>query len=135
MIQLNPKSTCTKCKRFINLSLPYCPYCGTENKKTVPKPKKESDKSARPSADANTQDKRSKIQWSDETSHSTVDYASMYDAAGTYNPNYDVYYNDTLPQIADEIDSLLAGKEKIVLKAVFSLTSIAAIIAYLILTL
>ena len=59
----------------------------------------------------------------------------MYDAAGTYNPNYDGYYNDTLPQIADEIDSLLAGKEKTVLKAVFSLTSIAAIIAYLILTL
>ena len=134
MIQSTPKSTCAKCKRFINLSLQYCPYCGTENRKSALKPEKISDSASQPIANTSAPNKHAKIQWSDEVSPDTPDYAAMYDESGTYNPNYDGYYNDTLPKIADEIDSLLAGKEKTILKAVFSLDAIAAIIVYLILT-
>lgn len=79
--------------------------------------------------------RRSKINWTDEKPKPEPDYSKMYDQKNNYNANFDGYYNDTLPKIADEIDSLLAGKEKAILKIVFSIAAIFAIIVYLILTL
>ena len=78
--------------------------------------------------------KRKKINWTDEERKEEPDYSKMYDENGRYNANFDGYYNDTLPKIANEIDHVLAGREKAILKAIFTIVAIIAIILYLILT-
>ncbi|MEE1256252.1 MAG: hypothetical protein UHN47_07040 [Lachnospiraceae bacterium] len=78
--------------------------------------------------------KRKKIPWTDEEVKEEPDYSKMYDDSGRYNANFDGYYNDTLPKIAHEIDHVLIGREKSVLKVIFVIVAIIAIILYLILT-
>ena len=78
--------------------------------------------------------KRKKIPWTDEEKKEEPDYSKMYDEKGRYNANFDGYYNDTLPKIANEIDHVLAGREKAVLKVIFGIVAIIAIILYLVLT-
>lgn len=78
--------------------------------------------------------KRKKILWTDEEVKEEPDYSKMYDDNGRYNANFDGYYNDTLPKIAHEIDHVLKGREKSVLKVIFAIVAIIAIILYLILT-
>lgn len=75
------------------------------------------------------------INWSDEKVKATPDYTKMYDKNGNYNANFDGYYDDTLPRIQNEIDNLLKGKEKTILKIVCSVVGVIAVIIYLILTL
>lgn len=74
------------------------------------------------------------IRWSDEPEKQEPDYSKAYDKNGVYQPNFDGYYNDTLPKIANEVDRLLAGKEKAILKVIVSLVGIVAIIVYLVIT-
>ena len=78
--------------------------------------------------------KRKRISWTDEEDKEEPDYSKMYDENGHYNANFDGYYNDTLPKIKNEIDHVLAGREKAVLKVIFTIVAIIAIILYLILT-
>lgn len=78
--------------------------------------------------------KKKKIAWTDEKPKEEPDYSKMYDEQGQYNANFDGYYNDTRPKIANEIDRTLAGREKAVLKVIFAIVAIVAIIVYLILT-
>lgn len=82
----------------------------------------------------NSRDGRSPINWTDEEKPAPVDYSNIYNEDGVYNPNYDGFYNDTLPKIQNEIDSLMAGREKTILKIVFGFVAIFGIIVYLILT-
>lgn len=78
---------------------------------------------------------RSKIAWDDErTMDQPETYTEMFNEKGQYQANYDGYYNDTLPKIKDEIDRALAGKEKAILKGIFSILGIIAIIVFLVLT-
>lgn len=78
---------------------------------------------------------RSPINWKDERDRDTSgSYTEMFNENGIYQANYDGYYNDTLPKIQGEIDRILAGREKAVLKVVFTIIVIFAIIVYLILT-
>lgn len=78
---------------------------------------------------------RSPIDWRDEKNRDTSgSYTEMFNENGIYQANYDGYYNDTLPKIQGEIDRILAGREKIFLKVVFTIIVIFAIIVYLILT-
>ncbi len=79
---------------------------------------------------------RAHIAWSDEAESKTSesDYTEMFNEKGVYQANYDGYYNDTLPKIQDEIDHIMAGREKTFLKAVFTIIGIVAVIVYLVLT-
>ena len=74
------------------------------------------------------------IKWTDEKEKPEPDYTKMYDENGNYNANYDNYYNDTLPRIQNEVDKLLKGKEKSIIKIVASIVGVIAIIVYLVLT-
>lgn len=78
---------------------------------------------------------RSKISWDDEDPNKeSGNFTEMFNEKGQYQANYDGYYNDTLPKIINEIDHVLVGKEKAILKAVTSVVAIFAIIIYLVLT-
>lgn len=77
---------------------------------------------------------RSPIDWQDSTEKPETEYTEMFDEKGVYQANYDGYYNDTLPKIANEIDRALANREKIILKGIFSVVAVVAIIIYLIIT-
>lgn len=77
---------------------------------------------------------RSPIDWEDEREKPETEYTEMFDEKGVYQANYDGYYNDTLPKIKNEIDRALANKERIILKGVFSVVAVVAIIVYLIIT-
>lgn len=78
---------------------------------------------------------RAHIPWSDEKKQtSPCNFTDMFNENGIYQANYDGYYNDTLPKIQNEIDNILLGKEKTILKAVFSVVGIIAVIIYLVLT-
>lgn len=79
--------------------------------------------------------KREKIKWTDEADQNTASSEEMFNDQGIYNANYDGFYNDTLPKIADEVDNLLKSKEKAILKVAASIVGILAIIVYLTLTL
>jgi len=78
-------------------------------------------------------DKRTPISWSDTEKKENVDISKAY-INNKYEANYDGYYNDVLPKIQDEVDSLLKGKEKTILKIIFSIIGICGIIVYLVLT-
>lgn len=81
-----------------------------------------------------SRDGRTPINWTDEDPPEKKDFSKLYDENGVYNPNYDGFYNDTLPKIQNELDSLIAGREKTILKIVFGFVAIIGIIIYLILT-
>ena len=83
----------------------------------------------------NASSNREKIKWTDEKLKEKPDYTKMYDKDGKYNANYDGYYDDVLPRISNEVDHILAGKEKAILKVIFSIVAIFGIILYLVLTL
>ena len=83
----------------------------------------------------NSKKSHSGIKWRDEKPKPDVDRSAMFDENGNYNANYDGYYNDTLPKIQNEVDRLLANKEKTILKVVACIVGIAGIIVYLVLTL
>lgn len=77
---------------------------------------------------------REAIAWTDEPVVESPDYSKMYDSNGVYNANFDHYYDDTIPAIQNEVDRLLKGREKTILKIIGSVVAIFAIICYLILT-
>lgn len=77
---------------------------------------------------------RETITWTDDPPVETPDYSKMYDSNGVYNANFDHYYDDTIPAIQNEVDRLLKGREKTILKIIGSVVAIFAIICYLILT-
>ncbi len=77
---------------------------------------------------------RSPIDWNDDRGKKEPEYTEMFDEKGEYLANYDGYYNDTLPKIKNEIDRTLANREKIILKGVFSVFAVIAIIIYLVIT-
>lgn len=74
------------------------------------------------------------IDWKDEKNRKEPEYTEMFNEKGEYQANYDGYYNDTLPKLQNEIDRALASKEKIILKGIFALVVIIAIIVYLVVT-
>lgn len=79
-------------------------------------------------------EKRAKIDWEDEKKNEPASTDNMFDENGVYNANYDGYYNDTLPKIANEVDNLLKDREKAILKAVAAVVAVFGVIVYLILT-
>lgn len=77
---------------------------------------------------------RESIAWTDEPVVESPDYSKMYDSNGVYNANFDHYYDDTIPAIQNEVDRLLKGRERTILKIIGSVVAIFAIICYLVLT-
>lgn len=80
-------------------------------------------------------EKRSPIKWKDKEKKAERDPSEGYDENGHYNPDFDSYYADTRTLIENEIDSRLAGKEKLILKIIAGAVTVAGIIVYLVLTL
>ena len=79
--------------------------------------------------------RRKLIDWADDKEQPEVDVCKIYNKDGSYNPNYDGYYDDTKTKIDNEIDSLIAGNEKTILKIIAIIVGIFGVIVYLILTL
>lgn len=79
--------------------------------------------------------KRERIDWTDEEPTDTSNNSDMYDENGEYNPNYDHFYDDTKAKIQNELESLASGKEKAILKIVGGVVAVIAVIVYLVLTL
>lgn len=107
----------------------------TETTSTADDPLEESSPSDIPDTLQKTQVHREKIPWNDETPKTPADVSDMYDAKGNYVSNYDHYYDDTVPKIADEVDRILANREKNILKIIGSIIAIFAVIVYLVITL
>ena len=95
----------------------------------APEKKPQSDTLAEHSED------RKKIKWQDEKENPAIQRENMYDENGSYNPNYDGYYDDILPKINNEVDKILLNKEKTILKIVGAVVLIFGIIVYLVVTL
>lgn len=107
----------------------------TETTSTADDPLEEPSPSDIPDTLQKTQVHREKIPWNDETPKTPADVSDMYDAKGNYVSNYDHYYDDTVPKIADEVDRILANREKNILKIIGSIIAIFAVIVYLVITL
>lgn len=79
---------------------------------------------------------REKIDWDDEKNnqkeHRTEEKTLPN---GKYNANYDGYYDDIAPKIANEVDKILANREKLILKIVGCIAAIFATIVYFVVTL
>lgn len=78
-------------------------------------------------------EERSPIVWTDEEKKKEPDHTKMY-VNNQYNANFDGAYDDVLPKIQNEVENLLQGKEKTVMKIIFSIVGIIGVIIYLIIT-
>lgn len=72
------------------------------------------------------------IRWNDETLEHDYTDAETKSADGSYNPNYDGFYEDTQPEDSDDI--AFESKKKIFLKIGCAVVGIIGVIVYLTLT-
>lgn len=79
---------------------------------------------------------KEKINWEDEKNNQKEHRTEKKTLPnGKYNANYDGYYDDITPKIANEVDKILANREKLILKIIGGIAAIFATIVYFVVTL
>lgn len=80
--------------------------------------------------------RKEKIDWEDEKENQKETRTEeKIMPNGKYNANYDGFYDDIAPKIANEVDKILANREKLVLKIIGCVAAIFATIVYFVVTL